>query len=188
MVFRNVISRAIVTGLAVVAVLTFVLNLLALVLPVYMLQVYDRVLTSASIDTLAYLTLIAVAILMVLGAIEAIRQVVVQRVGTRLEIDAGERLLVVSLRASGPAQDPTGSIRDLAQVRSFLASPVFSALIDAPFAPLFLWIVFMIHPALGGLVLAGIAILLLLTIMNQWALSGPNRKSGAAAANARAIW
>jgi ATP-binding cassette subfamily C protein len=182
--FRNVIGRAIVSGLAVVAVLTFILNLLALVLPVYMLQVYDRVLTSASIDTLAFLTMIAVAILMVLGAIEAIRQVVVQRVGTRLEIDAGERLLVVSLRASGQAQDASGLIRDLAQVRSFLASPVFSALLDAPFAPLFLLLVFMIHPALGGLVLGGITILLLLTMLNQWALSAPQQRGGDAAAHA----
>jgi ATP-binding cassette subfamily C protein len=182
--FRNVIGRAIVSGLAVVAVLTFILNLLALVLPVYMLQVYDRVLTSASIDTLAFLTMIAVAILMVLGAIEAIRQVVVQRVGTRLEIDAGERLLVVSLRGSGQAQDASGLIRDLAQVRSFLASPVFSALLDAPFAPLFLLLVFMIHPALGGLVLGGITILLLLTMLNQWALSAPQQRGGDAAAHA----
>lgn len=183
MLFRNAISRAVASGLAVVGALTFVLNLLALVLPIYMLQVYDRVLTSGSIATLAYLTLIAVAILMVLGAVEAIRQVVVQRVGTRLEIDAGQRLLVVSLRG-GQAQDSTGLIRDLAQARSFLGSPVFSALLDAPFAPLFLLIVFLIHPMLGGLVLFGIAILLVLTILNQWALSGPQQRSSDAAANA----
>lgn len=183
MLFRNAISRAVASGLAVVGALTFVLNLLALVLPIYMLQVYDRVLTSGSIATLAYLTLIAVAILMVLGAVEAIRQVVVQRVGTRLEIDAGQRLLVVSLRG-GQAQDSTGLIRDLAQARSFLGSPVFSALLDAPFAPLFLLIVFLIHPMLGGLVLFGIAILLVLTILNQWALSGPLQRSSDAAANA----
>jgi ATP-binding cassette, subfamily C, bacterial len=183
MVFRNVIGRAVVSGLLVVGALTFVLNLLALVLPVYMLQVYDRVLTSGSIATLAYLTLIAVAILMVLGAVEAIRQVVVQRVGTRLEIDAGQRLLVASL-GGGQAQDSTGLIRDLAQARSFLGSPVFSALLDAPFAPLFLLIVFLIHPMLGGLVLLGIAILLVLTILNQWALSGPQQRSNDAAANA----
>jgi ATP-binding cassette subfamily C protein len=182
--FRNVISGATANGLSIVAVLTFILNLLALVLPLYMLQVYDRVLTSASIATLGYLTLIAVAILIVLGVIEAIRQVVVQRVGTRLEIDVGEKLLVASLRASGQAQDATGSIRDLAQVRSFLASPVFSALLDAPFAPLFLLIVFMIHPMLGGLVLIGIVVLLVLTIMNQWSLSGPQQRSGDAAAAA----
>lgn len=183
MLFRNAISRAVASGLAVVGALTFVLNLLALVLPIYMLQVYDRVLTSGSIATLAYLTLIAVAILMVLGAVEAIRQVVVQRVGTRLEIDAGQRLLVVSL-GGGQAQDSTGLIRDLAQARSFLGSPVFSALLDAPFAPLFLLIVFLIHPMLGGLVLFGIAILLVLTILNQWALSGPQQRSSDAAANA----
>ncbi len=184
MIFRNVIGGSIIRGLLLVALLTFVLNVLALVQPVYMLQVYDRVLASASLPTLAYLTLIAVVILMVLGAIEAIRQVVVQRVGTRLEIGTGEKLLVAALGAGGHALDATSLIRDLAQVRSFLASPVFSALLDVPFAPLFLFIVFMIHPMLGGLVLSGIAVLLVLTIMNQWAVSAPQRKSSDAAANA----
>jgi ATP-binding cassette, subfamily C, bacterial len=184
MIFRNVIGGSIIRGLLLVALLTFVLNVLALVQPVYMLQVYDRVLASASLPTLAYLTLIAVVILMVLGAIEAIRQVVVQRVGTRLEIGAGEKLLVAALGAGGHALDATSLIRDLAQVRSFLASPVFSALLDVPFAPLFLLIVFMIHPMLGALVLSGIGILLVLTILNQWAVSGPQRKSSDAAANA----
>ena len=184
MIFRNVIGGSIIRGLLLVALLTFVLNVLALVQPVYMLQVYDRVLASASLPTLAYLTLIAVVILMVLGAIEAIRQVVVQRVGARLEIGTGEKLLVAALGAGGHALDATSLIRDLAQVRSFLASPVFSALLDVPFAPLFLFIVFMIHPMLGGLVLSGIAVLLVLTIMNQWAVSAPQRKSSDAAANA----
>lgn len=184
MIFRNVIGGSIIRGLLLVALLTFVLNVLALVQPVYMLQVYDRVLASASLPTLGYLTLIAVVILMVLGAIEAIRQVVVQRVGTRLEIGAGEKLLVAALGAGGQALDATSLIRDLAQVRSFLASPVFSALLDVPFAPLFLLIVFMIHPMLGALVLSGIAVLLVLTIMNQWAVSAPQRKSSDAAANA----
>ena len=149
MLFRNVIGRAVCGGLGVVAPLTF-LNLLTLVQPTYMLQVY-RVLASSSLATLAYLTLIAVFVLMIIGAIEAIRQVVVQRVGSSLEIDVGERLLIASLSGAERGQDAPALVRDLAQARSFIASPVFTALLDAPFSPLFLLIVFLIliHPLLG---------------------------------------
>lgn len=182
MPFRNIINRSVLLGLLVVGALTFVLNLLALVLPVYMLQVYDRVLPSSSLPTLIYLTLIAVAILGVLGAIEGIRQVAVQRVGTGLEVYVGQRLLSASFAGHGPGQDAATLLRDLAQARSFLSSPVFSALLDAPFAPLFLAIVFMIHPMLGGLVLLGICILLVVTLLNQWALSRPQQQSSEATA------
>jgi ATP-binding cassette subfamily C protein len=181
MVFRNVIGRSGLYGLLVVGTLTFVLNLLALVQPTYMLQVYDRVLPSSSLATLAYLTLIAVAILAVLGAIEAIRQIVIQRVGAGLEVDVGQRLLDSSLSGAG-SHDAVTLLRDLAQARAFLSSPVFSALLDAPFAPLFLLIVFLIHPLLGGLVLLGICILLVITVMNQWALSRPQKQSNDGAA------
>lgn len=184
MIFRNVVSRAVASGLAVVAMLTFVLNLLALVLPTYMLQVYDRVLPSSSLATLAYLTLIAVAILGVLGVVEAVRQIVVQRVGTKLEVSAGQRLLAASLAGADNSADAAVLLRDLTQVRSFFASPVFSALLDAPFAPLFLLIVFLIHPMLGGLVLFGICILLVVTLLNQWLLHRPQKESGDSAATA----
>jgi len=177
MTFQNALIRSAFTGLLITGVLTFVLNMLALVLPVYMLQMYDRVLPSSSFATLAYLTLIAVAILGVLGAIEGIRQVVVQRVGARLEVDVGQRLLAASLAGSGQGHDAASLLRDLGQARSFLASPVFSALLDAPFAPLFLLIVFMIHPMLGGLVLLGIGVLLVVTLLNQWALARPQQRS-----------
>ncbi len=69
MLFRNVINLAVVAGLVAVAALTFVLNLLALVLPIYMLQVYDRVLTSRSEMTLLFITLIAVGLFMVYSAL-----------------------------------------------------------------------------------------------------------------------
>ena len=138
-------------------------------------QLRERTAVTSELATLAYLTLIAVAILGVLGAIEGVRQVVVQRVGARLEVDVGQQLLAASLLAQG--HDAASLLRDLGHARSFLSSPVFSALLDAPFAPLFLLIVFMIHPMLGGLVLLGIGVLLIVTLMNQWALSGPQQRS-----------
>ena len=164
--FRNVIKGVVLRGVFVVSVLTFVLNALALVLPLYMLQIYDRVLPSSSFETLAYLTLIAIAMLAVLGIVEGIRHVMVQRVGARLEVDAGERLLAACLRRSGSEETP-GLLRELGQVRAFLAGPVFSALLDAPFAPLFTSLVFLIHPMLGSLVVTAAIVLFVLTLLNQ---------------------
>ena len=182
MIFGNALGRPQAAGLALVGLLTFVLNLLALILPVYMLQVYDRVLQSSSLATLLYLTLMAIAGLAVLGVVEAVRQVAVQRVSARLEVDAGERLVTSSLRTGSP--DAPRLLGDLAQARSFLGSPVFTALLDMPFAPLFLILVFLIHPALGSLVVAGIAVLLVITWMNQSALRQPQRDAVTAAAAA----
>ncbi|ARQ01299.1 type I secretion system permease/ATPase [Pseudorhodoplanes sinuspersici] len=182
MLFPNLINRSVSFGLIIVGALTFVLNLLALVLPVYMLQVYDRVLPSSSLPTLIYLTLIAVMILGVLGVIEGIRQIAVQRVGAGLEVNVGQRLLAASFSGRSPGQDAASLLRDLAQARSFFSSPVFSALLDAPFVPLFLFIVFMIHSVLGSLVLLGICILLIVTLLNQWSLNRPQRQSSEAAA------
>ena len=172
----NVIGRAAMRGLLVVAAMTFILNLLALILPVYMLQIYDRVLSSASMPTLVYLTLIALGGLAILGAMEAIRQVVVQRIGARLEVDLGERLLAATVQSGGRA-DAAALGRDLTQARTFLTSPVFSALLDLPFTPLFLILVFLIHPALGSLVLAGAGVLLVITILNQLLVRRPQERS-----------
>jgi ATP-binding cassette, subfamily C, bacterial len=183
---RNVIRGAAVRGVFVVSVLTFVLNLLALVLPIYMLQIYDRVLPSSSLATLAYLTLIALALLAILGVIEGIRHVLVQRVGARLEVDAGERLLSHCLRTSSSDSTP-GLLRELAQARTFLGSPIFAAVLDAPFAPLFMLLVFLIHPLLGGLVLAATAVLFLLTLLNQAVVQAPQYRGTEGAASAGAL-
>jgi ATP-binding cassette, subfamily C, bacterial len=185
MIFGNVIGRPQAAGLALVGLLTFILNLLALILPVYMLQVYDRVLQSSSLPTLFYLTLIAIGGLAVLGVVEGVRQVAVQRVSARLEVDVGERLVTSSLRAG--SSDAPRLLGELAQARAFLGSPVFTALLDMPFAPIFLIIVFLIHPALGALVVVGIAVLLVLTGMNQSALRQPQRDAAAAAAGANMV-
>ena len=185
MIFGNVLGRPQAAGLTLVGLLTFVLNLLALVLPVYMLQIYDRVLQSSSLPTLFYLTLIAIAGLAVLGVVEAVRQVVVQRVSARLEVEAGERLVRSSLQAGAP--DAPRLLGELAQARAFLGSPVFTALLDAPFAPIFLLLVFLIHPAFATLVVGGIAILLVVTLLNQYALRQPQRDATAAAATATVV-
>lgn len=76
-------------------------------------------LPSSSLATIIYLTLMTVAILGVLGVVEAIRQIVVQRIGARLEVDAGQRLLAASLnRTVGAGADAAGLLRDLAQCRA----------------------------------------------------------------------
>lgn len=170
----KVLFRPLTAGLALIGLLTFLLNVLALVLPVYMLQIYDRVLQSGSQSTLLYLTVIALLGLAILGVVEGVRQVVAQRVGAKLELNAAEPLLVHAIE-DGRADAPR-LLAELAQVRGFLASPVFTALIDVPFAPIFIVIVFAIHPLLGLLVVAGIAALLVVTLLNHLALAHPQEE------------
>jgi ATP-binding cassette, subfamily C, bacterial len=179
------LRKALTAGLALIAALTFVLNLLALILPVYMLQIYDRVLQSGSQPTLFYLTLIALAGLGVLGLVEAVRQVVAQRISARLEVEAGEPLLAGALAAGG--SDGPRLLGELGQLRAFLGSPVFTALLDAPFAPLFIAIVYAFHPALGHLVVGGIAVLLVITLLNLFALRAAQQERGRAATAANTM-
>ncbi len=177
--------RPLVPGLALIGLLTLLLNLLALILPIYMLQIYDRVLQSGSQSTLFYLTLIALLGLALLGLSEGVRQMVAQRVGARLEVAAAEPLLVQAVENAGA--DATRLLGELAQVRGFLGSPIFTALIDIPFAPIFIVIVFAIHPALGLLVVGGIALLLVISVLNHLALLGPQRDRMRAAAGSLAM-
>ena len=132
-------------------------NLLLLVSPLYMLQVYDRVLSSGSIDTLIWLSVLAVFLLGVYGAAEAGRRRVSALAGRELD-----KLLVplVFARFETDSGSPQLS-RDLGaiqRVQSALQSGSLMAFADLPFAPLFLVVLFLIHPVLGVIGLVGAAI------------------------------
>ncbi len=139
-------------ALVAVGLFSLGLNLLMLTIPLYMLSVYDRVLSSHSQETLLMLTLIAVGALALGGALEAVRQIVLMRAGARLETALGGRVLEASLslraherrRHPGPARPAAGSPVPLLAAVTFF---------DAPVAPLYMALIFIIHPHLGWLTL-----------------------------------
>jgi PrtD family type I secretion system ABC transporter len=144
-----------------------ILNILVLVQPIYMLQVYDRVLTSANTNTLYYLTIIAVAALLFMGLLEIVRQNYANRMAARLEPAFGAAALMAASQSSNAALGDVQPLRDLAAIRVFLSSKLLFAIFDVPFAPLFLIVLYLIHPALCLLTIVGILLLALVTWLNQ---------------------
>ncbi len=155
-------------GMSVVAVFSFFVNLLVLVSPIYMQQVYDRVLTTHHLDTLAYLSLFTVVCLIFLALFDATRSYALSRIGRwwdeTLRADVMHAALFHS-RVSGKLA--TGALNDLQTVRAFVGSPNILPFFDAPWMPLFLLIIAAIHPMLGLIGLGGGVILFALAVAND---------------------
>ena len=147
------------------------LNLLMLSVPLYMMQLYDRVLATRNVDTLLALTVMVVAALVVLGVLDALRGRVAARVGGWLDGELGGAVLsgavADALRAGGGAS--AQGLRDLASVRGYLGSTAIMPLFDAPWVPVFLAIVFLIHPVLGWIAAGGAALLFVCAVLNDLA-------------------
>ena len=159
-------------------IFSLVVNLLLLVVPLYMLQIYDRVLPTQSTATLTYLSIIATGALVVLGLLEVVRAVMASRAATRMEATLGADALVVSMMSGRATQGDIQPLRDLGAVKQFVSSRAIFSLIDLPFAPLFIGILYLIHPALFLLTLGGAVVLLMLAVFNQWLVSKPQKLSG----------
>ncbi|WP_417827281.1 type I secretion system permease/ATPase [Thalassospira sp.] len=167
------ISRAIVTlGWAFMAVgaISGVANLLMLTGPLFMLQVYDRVLASQSIPTLMALIGLVIGLYLFLGAVDALRARILVRIGWRVDEQIGPMALKCTLdqrlRNSRENSQPLG---DLDQIRQFLGGAGPVAICDLPWMPLFLGIVFAFHPWLGVLALVGGGVLVGLTLISEFA-------------------
>jgi ATP-binding cassette subfamily C protein len=144
-------------------------NLLMLTGPIYMLQVYDRVLASGSVATLVALTGLVAFLYGIMGVLDLARGQIMARAGARFQVTLERRVLDAVVRKS--ARDPldaTGAgLRDLEAVQRFMISPVVMALFDLPWVPIFLLGIALFHPWLGYLALGGGAVLVLLTLAHQ---------------------
>jgi ATP-binding cassette subfamily C protein len=150
-----------------VAIFSFLLNLLFLAPALYMLQVYDRVVATGGKMTLLFVTLALAISLLTLSALDAIRSRLMVRASIRLEAAIAPRLLRRMLSVGGTAN--VQAMRDLDTVRQTIASPVANALFDAPFAPIFIIVAFLLHFWIGVLAVASVGVLLVLAWRNQQA-------------------
>ena len=160
------------SGRAVAAAFGFScgVSLLALTAPLYMLQVYDRVLTARSVETLVALSLVMAFLFLVLGILDHARGRIMARVAGRMQARLDARVLGAAFRrlAVAPGDVPAlAAQRDLDALARFWGSPVLLALFDAPWTPLFLAAIFLFHPLLGALALAGGAILVAMAWASQ---------------------
>ena len=138
-------------------------NLLALAPSVYMLQVYDRVLNSRNLDTLVMLTVLIVGLYAWMASLEAVRHAWTRRAAAQAQALLAPRVFDAAFQsrlAPGP-NTPAAPFADLATLRSFVVSPGFLAVLDAPFAAVVMLILFVMHPWLG---LASVLVALLLAL------------------------
>ncbi|MFV0244142.1 MAG: type I secretion system permease/ATPase [Qingshengfaniella sp.] len=161
-------------------------NLLMLTGPLFMLQVYDRVLGSRSEATLVALVVLVAFLYLMMGILDYVRGRILARIGARFQDALDERVFRAAIEdaARNKGGAPGGGVRDLEIVQKFLASPVLGALFDLPFTPIFLAGIFIFHPWLGYLAIGGGVILILVTLMNQRSTRRPVLAAGAASAEA----
>jgi PrtD family type I secretion system ABC transporter len=194
-VTRDKLSEALAgarSAFVLVGLFSLFINLAMLIAPLYMLQVYDRVLTAMSRDTLVMLSLLAGGLLLLNTFVDVARSRLLVRIGSRLDAQLNRPLFetVLRHRLQG-AQDPLGpnpatldsasqSLRDLATLRTFLTGAGILALFDAPWTPIYIGLIYLFHPLLGSIALAGAVVILALAIGSEIAARGPLRVSGIA--------
>lgn len=152
-----------------VAAFSFFINLLMLVPPIFMLQMYDRVLSSGSVETLVMLLIVAVGLLIVLGMLEWSRNRVLVRAGGRLDQMLSSRLFDATfIRAlRRPDNATTQPLQDLTTLRQFMTGQGVFAFFDAPWTPLFLLFIFLLHPWLGIFATIAAVILFIMAYTNE---------------------
>jgi ATP-binding cassette, subfamily C, bacterial exporter for protease/lipase len=156
-------------GYIAAMVMSLAINLLMLTGPLFMLQVYDRVLASRSIPTLIALLVLISVLYAGMAVFEFVRSRVLSRIAHGVDAKVSPELFQYWLQKSAGGTTPGyRPLTDLGALRSFLSSPYLVALYDLPWFPIYLGVVFILHPWLGLLAIAGALIVALLALMNEW--------------------
>ncbi|WP_432761401.1 type I secretion system permease/ATPase [Rhizobium mayense] len=155
-------------NMLIVMVFTLAINVLVLAIPIYLFQISDRVLTSRSIDTLVMLTIAVIGAILLQVILDSVRRFILMRTAVELEVQLGAPILSAAARASlnGNGRDYQ-TLADLQQLRSFLTSGTLLAFLDAPLMPLFVVVVYLVHPHLGIIVMMCCAVLFGIAYLNQ---------------------
>lgn len=159
-----------------VAIFSSFVNALMLTGPLYMLNVYDRVLGSRSLETLVALSILVAFLYLMMGILDFVRGRIMGRIGARLQADLDERVFNATLRARATGRvrlEAATAQRDLEASQRAITSPVAMALFDLPWTPIFLLGIFIFHPMLGYLAIAGGVILVAVALLNQWTSKSP---------------
>lgn len=166
------------------ALFTVFVNLLMLAGPLFMLQVYDRVLTSGSEETLVALFLLVGGLYALMAILDAVRARILVRYGARLQSSLDDTVFRGAFRPTQPAATAREKQQDLEAIQTLYGSPAFTAILDVPFTPLYLALIFVFHPLLGIVSVAGGGFLVVLTFLNQWLTRGRMTRAQEAARDA----
>jgi PrtD family type I secretion system ABC transporter len=179
--------RACRTALAIVAAFSLAINILTLASPLYMMQLFDKVLSSRSGATLVMLTIITAAAVGVLCLLDAIRGQVLVRIGEWLDEKLGPTVFggALSIALKTDPSRAALALSDLQTVRGFFSGPSVLPLLDTPWAPIFVIALFVLHPYLGLIGLGGAGVLFALAILNEFATRRPLRLANSASLRTR---
>lgn len=175
------------TLFAVVFLFSAFVNLLMLTGPLYMLQIYDRVLGSRSEETLIALSVLVVFLFVTMGLLDHARARILARVGARFQDRLDRRVFSAAVQRMALVPNDASAVaaqRDLESVQRLLSSPVLVALFDIPWTPLFIAAIFVFHPWLGILAVAGGVLLIAVTLLNQAMTQRPQSQANTASLRA----
>ncbi len=176
--------------LALAFIFSVFVNLLMLTGPLFMLQVYDRVLGSRSVETLSALFLLVALLYALMAMLDYARGRIVARFGARFQSALDERVFEGTMRRALFPQvrsAPATALRDLESIRALCASPVLLAVMDIPWTPIFVAAIFLFHPLLGWLAVAGGTLLVVIALLNQALTHRKVADAQIASANANAF-
>ena len=154
-------------------------NLLMLLLPLYSLQVLDRVVSSRSTETLFMLTLITVVGFVFYGIFTALRTSLLNGITEWLDYKLAPYLLEQSIirSAMGVASQAGAYLRDLATIKSFISGGGVTTMLDVPWSLIFIFVIYMVSPVLGFITVAGIAVMLVVALINEYSTRVPVKQS-----------
>ena len=158
------------------------INLLYLASPLYMLQVYDRVVSSASEQTLVMLTILLVMTLATLASLDAVRARLLTRASIRIDRLLASRIVAATVEAAARGGNARSQpLRDFDTFRQFITGSGIHAVFDLPWAPIYIAVIFMLHPFLGAFALGSGVLLVLMALLNEYLTNTPLAEANAAA-------
>jgi ABC-type protease/lipase transport system fused ATPase/permease subunit len=165
-------------------IFSLAINLLYLAGPLYMLQVYDRVISSASEITLLMLTIALLLAFLALAGLDAVRARVLTRTSIRLDRKIAPRVMTAIIdRPANVGGARSQLLRDFDTYRQFITGSGIHAVFDLPWAPIYITVIFVLHPALGAFALGSSILLVLMAFINEWIVKPPLSESNEAASH-----
>jgi len=174
------------TQLLLVGLFSGMVNLLQLTVSLYTMQIFDRVITTHNVNTLVYLSLIAGTAILLLAILEFTRNQIMQRLATWVELKVAPEGFARAIEnvLCGHSYRME-ALRDLATCRGYVGSSAALALYDVPWVPVFLGVIFILHPMLGFVAAGGAIVLFVLTLLNELITSRLTKEANTAAINSQ---
>ncbi|RUX29697.1 type I secretion system permease/ATPase [Mesorhizobium sp. M7A.F.Ca.US.011.01.1.1] len=161
----------------VAAGFSLAINLLYLASPLYMLQIYDRVVTSGSETTLVMLTLVLLAAFLSLAGLDLVRASILTRASARLDRLLSAKVLAASVETPSSGSSQSQPIRDFDTFRQVITGSGIHALFDLPWSPIYIGIIFLLHPWLGFFALGCSLLLIAMAVLNEYIVRSPLKQA-----------